>query len=51
MEKYHNTIEIGFDTREELDQFLKMIEDDSNLTDRQYYDLRYDAISRFYEED
>lgn len=51
MRKYRDLIEIGFDTREELDQFLKMIEDDSNLTDRQYYDLRHDAISRFYEED
>jgi hypothetical protein len=51
MRKYRDLIEIGFDTREELDQFLKTIEDDNNLTDRQYYNLRHEAINKFYEEE
>lgn len=37
--------------RKELDQFLTMIDDDNNLTGRQYYNLRHEAISKFYEED
>lgn len=51
MKKYLNSIDVGFDTREELDQFLKTIEDDNDLTDRQYYILRHAAINKFYEED
>lgn len=51
MKKYLNLIDVGFDTREELDQFLKTIEDDNDLTGRQYYILRHAAIDKFYAED
>ena len=51
MKKYLNRIDVGFDTREELDQFLETIEDGNDLTDRQYYILRHAAIDKFYKED
>lgn len=35
-------------TPEEVKTYLKKIEEDENITDRQYYDLRYIAIKSAY---
>lgn len=44
---YMNKINRGFPTKEDLENFLHEIED-SNISDRAYYDLRHIAICKYY---
>lgn len=37
-------------TLESLNDYIKTIEDSANITDRQYYDLRYIAIEIAYKD-
>lgn len=46
---YVNCIDSGFSEKYELEIFLKAIENDEKISDRQYEYLRYKAIERYYE--
>lgn len=48
-ERYMKCIDSGFPTRYDLEVFIKAIEGDEEISDRQYEYLRYKAIERFYE--
>lgn len=49
MKKYREIIAIGFSSEMELNAFLSTIENDENISDLDYYNLRHAAIERFYE--
>lgn len=49
IKEYRFLIEIGFSSENELDIFLAMIENDENISDTIYYNLRHAAIKEFYE--
>ena len=49
MEKYREIIAMGFSSEMELNAFLSIIENDENISDLAYYNLRHVAIERFYE--
>ena len=49
MKKYKEIIEMGFHSEMELNTFLSIIENDESISDLAYYNLRYAAIERFYE--
>ena len=49
MKKYREIIAMGFSSEMELDAFLSTIENDENISDLVYYNLRHIAIERFYE--
>lgn len=49
MKKYKEIIAIGFSSEMELNAFLSTIENDESISDLTYYNLRYAAIERFYE--
>ena len=46
---YMNCIGSGFPEKYDLEVFIKTIESDEEISDRQYEYLRYKAIERFYE--
>ena len=46
---YVDCIDSGFSEKYDLEVFLKAIESDEEISDRQYYCLRHKAIERFYE--
>ena len=49
MKKYREVIAMGFSSEMELNTFLSTIENDKNISDLAYYNLRHSAIERFYE--
>lgn len=49
MKKYREIIAMGFSSEMELNAFLSTIENDENISDMVYYNLRHIAIERFYE--
>ena len=49
MKKYKEIIAMGFTSEMELNAFLSTIENDESISDLAYYNLRYAAIERFYE--
>lgn len=49
MKKYREVIAMGFSSEMELNAFLSTIENDENISDLAYYNLRHIAIERFYE--
>lgn len=49
MKKYREIIAMGFSSEMELNAFLSTIENDENISDFAYYNLRHIAIYRFYE--
>lgn len=46
---YVDCINSGFPEKHDLEVFLKNIEGDEEISDRQYEYLRHKAIERFYE--
>lgn len=46
---YVNCIDSGFHTRYDLEVFIRAIESDEEISDRQYEYLRCKAIESFYE--
>ena len=46
---YVDCIDSGFPEKYDLEVFLKAIENDEEISDRQYEVLRHKAIERFYE--
>ena len=47
--QYVNCIDSGFPEKYDLEVFIKGIENDAEISDRQYEYLRRKAIERFYE--
>ena len=49
MKEYREIIAKGFTDETELNAFLSTIENDERISARGYYNLRHEAIKKFYE--
>ena len=49
IKKYREIIAMGFSSEMELNAFLSIIENDESISNLVYYNLRHEAIERFYE--